>query len=61
MYCYFSGEADLDQRDTIDQLRREGLVDSRVAEELTDMTLYTSYVSWKMFIPPLPAHQVRDF
>ena len=23
------------------------------------MTLYTSYVSWKMFIPPLPAHQVR--
>ena len=54
----YSGEADLEQRNTIEHLRREGLVDDKVAEELTDMTLYTNYVSWKMFIPPLPAHQV---
>ena len=54
----YSGEADLDQAATIEQLRRDGLVEDAVAEELTDMTIYTSYVSWKMFIPPLPAHQV---
>ena len=37
------------------------MIDDAVAEEMSKMTLFTSQVSWKMFIPPLPAHQVISF
>ena len=53
----YNGEANLDQEETREQLKLEGMVDDAMMEEMSSMTLYTSQVSWKMFIPPLPAHQ----
>ena len=53
----YNGEADLDQAETVEQMKTAGIVDEAVVEEMSRMTLYTSQVSWKMFIPPLPAHQ----
>jgi len=53
----YSGEPGLDQREAAEKLSGIGLVDDDVVEEMSDMVLYSSEVSWKMFIPPLPAHQ----
>ena len=53
----YTGEPGLDQGDVSAKLASTGLVDDEVMEELRGMVLYSSDVSWKMFIPPLPAHQ----
>eukprot|EP00092_Neocalanus_flemingeri_P000749 GFUD01000793.1.p1 GENE.GFUD01000793.1~~GFUD01000793.1.p1 ORF type:complete len:1909 (+),score=561.12 GFUD01000793.1:540-5729(+) len=53
----YTGEPGLDQREAANKLKSIGLVDDDVVEEMSGMVLYSSDVSWKMFIPPLPAHQ----
>ena len=53
----YSGDPELDQGATREQLQTAGVLSEEVGEEMTSMRLYSSQVSWKMFIPPLPAHQ----
>lgn len=53
----YSGEPGLNQDETALKLKSTGIIDDNVIDEMKNMVLYTGEVSWKMFIPPLPAHQ----
>ena len=53
----YSGHPELDQAATRAQLLSSGVLTEELVEEMAGRRLYSSSVSWKMFIPPLPAHQ----
>ena len=53
----YTGDPELEQETTRANLQCPGALTEEVMEEMTDRRLYSSSVSWKMFIPPLPAHQ----
>ena len=53
----YSGHPELDQAATRAQLLSSGILTEDLVEEMAGRRLYSSSVSWKMFIPPLPAHQ----
>ena len=55
----YTGDENLDQQQAIDNLKldKEGSVGEREEEELGKMKIYSSELSWRTFVPPLPHHQ----
>ncbi len=48
-----------DTKDFIEQRKRQGQpLSPELLKELESMELYQTEIDWKMFIPPLPEHQV---
>lgn len=48
-----------DSKEFIAQRKRQGqTLSAEFEQELESMELYQTEIDWKMFIPPLPVHQV---
>lgn len=59
-YAY-DGDPDLDQEKAIEGLDPSGInMTPEVRSELAKMKLYQGSIGWKMFIPPLPQHDVSS-
>ena len=57
IYSY-DGDTGLEQGAAVSKLRQLGLADQSVEDELRDRKIYNSDITWRMFVPPLPRHQV---
>jgi len=53
----YTGVEGLDQGEARAALEEQGVMGPREVEELATMTIYSTAVSWQMFVPPLPSHQ----
>ena len=54
----YQGSRDSTKTDLINHLRQESIdVNATIEAELESMDVYTSDLSWRTFIPPLPQHQ----
>jgi len=55
----YNGDANLSKEEAVATIcSKPDLNDETLKKELEPMDIYNTEISWRMFIPPLPNHQV---